>query len=145
MRDIDLLIFVLWWSGRVRQNDLFRSRWDFSRSNKHDTFWRVVPTGYFYVLFVSTIAASDLHPLEIYKNLKYILVYFNFWVSSHADNHFCKSIYLFQILYIMKSAFLVKYTLRILTGKKHCKIKFQRLWKIQIWTFGSLVHQINSF
>ena len=35
--------------------------------------------------------------------------------------------------------------LRILTGKKHPKIKLQRLRKIRIWTFGSLVHQINSF
>ena len=33
--------------------------------------------------------------------------------------------------------------LRILTGKKHPKIKLQRVRKI--WTFGSLVHQINSF
>ena len=33
----------------------------------------------------------------------------------------------------------------ILTGKKHPKIKLQCLRKIQIWTFGSLVHQINSF
>ena len=35
--------------------------------------------------------------------------------------------------------------LRILTGKKHPKIKPQRLQKIRIWTFGSLVHQINSY
>ena len=35
--------------------------------------------------------------------------------------------------------------LRILIGKKHPKIKLQRLRKIRIWTFGSLVHQINSF
>ena len=35
--------------------------------------------------------------------------------------------------------------LRILTGKKHPKTKFQRLRKIRIWTFMSLVHQINSF
>ena len=35
--------------------------------------------------------------------------------------------------------------LRILTGKKHPKIKLQRLRKIRIWTFGSLVHEINSF
>ena len=35
--------------------------------------------------------------------------------------------------------------LRILTRKKHPKIKLQRLRKIQIWTFGSLVHKINSF
>ena len=35
--------------------------------------------------------------------------------------------------------------LRILTRKKHPKIKLQRLQKIQILAFGSLVHQINSF
>ena len=35
--------------------------------------------------------------------------------------------------------------LRILTGKKHSKIKLQRLRKIRILTFGSLVYQINSF
>ena len=35
--------------------------------------------------------------------------------------------------------------LRILTGKKHPKNKLQRLQKVQIWTFRSLVHQINSF
>ena len=35
--------------------------------------------------------------------------------------------------------------LRILTGKKHPKIKLQRLQKIRISTFGSLVHQINPF
>ena len=40
---------------------------------------------------------------------------------------------------------LMKTILRILTGKKHPKIKLQRLQKIQICTLGSLVHQINSF
>ena len=35
--------------------------------------------------------------------------------------------------------------LRILTGKKHPKIKLQRLGRIRIWTFGLLVHQTNSF
>ena len=35
--------------------------------------------------------------------------------------------------------------LRILTGKKHPEIKLQRLRKLRILTFGSLVHQINSF
>ena len=38
-----------------------------------------------------------------------------------------------------------KTELRILTGKKHPKIKLQRLRKTRILTFGSLVHQINSF
>ena len=36
-------------------------------------------------------------------------------------------------------------TLRILTEKKHPKIKLQCLQKIQIWIFRSLVHQIKSF
>ena len=35
--------------------------------------------------------------------------------------------------------------LRILTGKKHPKIKLQCLRKIWLRTFGSLIHQINSF
>ena len=35
--------------------------------------------------------------------------------------------------------------LRILTGKKHPKVKLQRLREIRIWTSGSLVHRINSF
>ena len=35
--------------------------------------------------------------------------------------------------------------LRILTWKKHPKIKLLRLQKIRIWTLGSFVHQINSF
>ena len=35
--------------------------------------------------------------------------------------------------------------LRILAWKKHPKTKLQRLQKIRIRTFGSLVHQINSF
>ena len=39
----------------------------------------------------------------------------------------------------------VSFLLKILTGKKHPKIKLQRLQKIRILTFGLLVHQINSF
>ena len=34
--------------------------------------------------------------------------------------------------------------LRILTEKKHGQIKLQHLKKVRIWTFGWLVHQINS-
>ena len=46
----------------------------------------------------------------------------------------------FRLFIILK-----RQILRILIGKKHPKIKLQRLQKIRIWTFGSLVHQINSF
>ena len=38
-----------------------------------------------------------------------------------------------------------RHFLRILIGKKHPKIKLQRLRKIRILTSASLVHQINSF
>ena len=34
--------------------------------------------------------------------------------------------------------------LRILTGKKHPKIKLQRLRKMRMYTFRLLVHQINN-
>ena len=37
------------------------------------------------------------------------------------------------------------FLLRILKGKKCPKSKLQCSRKIQIWTFGLLVHQINSF
>ena len=33
----------------------------------------------------------------------------------------------------------------ILTGKNHRAIKLQRLRKVRIWAFGSLVHQIKSW
>ena len=69
----------------------FSSR-DFSRSNNHVTFWYVVSVGYFYVL-----------------------------VDSHADNIFYKYIYLFQILYNLKSVFLLKYMF------------WTKLFHIQIW------------
>ena len=39
---------------------------------------------------------------------------------------------------------MAKHTLRILTGKRHRQVKPQRLQKVRIWTFGLLVHQINS-
>ena len=35
--------------------------------------------------------------------------------------------------------------LKILSRKKHCQIKLLRLQKVQIWAFGSFVHEINSF
>ena len=82
----------------------FSSR-GFSRSNKHDTFWHAVSTGYFYVLFLWTIAVSYFRPLEIYKNLGLPFSSITFTVNSHPDNHFYKYIYLFQILYSVKSGF----------------------------------------
>ena len=39
----------------------------------------------------------------------------------------------------------IKNEFEITTGKTHHKIKVQPLRKIPIWTFGSLVHHINSF
>ena len=67
----------------------FSSR-DFSRSNKYDTLWHVVSTGYFYVLFSWAIADSHFHPLEIYKNTSLSFTTITFTVNSHADNHFYK-------------------------------------------------------
>ena len=72
---------------------------DFSRSNKHDTFWDIVSTGYFYILFLWVIAVSDFCPLEIFKNLDPPLSTITFTVKSHPDKNFYKYIYLFQILW----------------------------------------------
>ena len=118
---IVLLIFVLWlclngrWWGVVGLSEIssFSSR-GFGWSNKHDSLWHVVSTGCFCVSFFWAIAASNFRPLEIYKNLGLALSTITFTVNSHADNHSYKYIYLFQILYSIKSVFfLLKYTLRI--------------------------------
>ena len=70
---------------------IFSSR-DFSRINKHDTFWVAVSTGYFYVLFLWAIAVSDCLLLGIFKNLVPPLSSITFTVNSHAVNHFYKYI-----------------------------------------------------
>ena len=80
----------------------FSSR-DLYRRNKHDSFWLVVSTGYFYILFLWAIVVSDFLPLEIHKHLVLPLSSITFTANSQADNHFYKYIYLFQILYSMKS------------------------------------------
>ena len=83
----------------------FSSR-DLSRRNKHDTFWLVLLTGYFFVLFLCAIVASDFLPLEIYKQLVLPLSGITFTANSQADHHFYNlCVYLFQILYSMKSVF----------------------------------------
>ena len=63
-----------------------------SRSSKHDTFWRVVSTGYFYNSFSWANAVSNFLLLEIYKNLGLPLPSNTFKVNSHADNLFYKYI-----------------------------------------------------
>ena len=82
-------------------------RRDLSRLNKHDSFWHVVSTGYFYVLFSWTIAivVSDFFPLEIYKHLALPLSGITFTANSQADNHFYKY-HLFKILYSMNQFFI---------------------------------------
>ena len=80
----------------------FSSR-DLYRRNKHDSFWLVVSTGYFYILFLWAIVVSDFLPLEIHKHLVLPLSSITFTANSRADNHFYKYISLLQILYNMKS------------------------------------------
>ena len=75
----------------------FSSFRDFSWSNKHDSFWQVISTGYFYVLMLWVIAASNFRPPEIFKNFRLPLSTVTFPVNSYAYNHFYKYIYLFQI------------------------------------------------
>ena len=78
------------------------SSWDLGHRNKHDSFWLVVWTGYFYILFLWAIVVSDFFPLEIHKHLVLPMSSIIFTASSQADNDFYKYIYLFQILYSMK-------------------------------------------
>ena len=71
------------------------SSWDLSRRNKHDSFWFVVSTWYFYILFLWAIVVLDFNSLEIHKHLVLPLSSITFTVYSQADNHFYKYIYLF--------------------------------------------------
>ena len=57
---------------------------------------------YIHILFLWAIAVSNFRPLEIYRNFSLLLSTITCTVSSHADNHFCEYIHLFQILYSMK-------------------------------------------
>ena len=68
---------------------------------------------YFYVLFLWASAISDFRPLEIYENVRFLLSTSAFIVNDHAENHFCKYIYLFQILYSMKSVFFIKMHVKV--------------------------------
>ena len=89
----------------------FSSR-DLSRRNKHDSFWIVASTWHFYILLLWAIVVSDFLPLEIHKYLLLPLSAITFTANSQADNHFYKYIYLFQILYSVKSAFFIKIHVR---------------------------------
>ena len=80
----------------------FSSR-DLYRRNKHDSFWLVVSTGYFYILFLWAIVVSDFLPLEIHKHLVLPLSSITFTANSQADNHFYKYIYLFLLFQVLYS------------------------------------------
>ena len=95
---------------------------DFSRINKHDTFWIAVSTGYFYVLFLWAIAVSDCLLLGIFKNLVPPLSSITFTVNSHAVNHFYKYI-CFKYHTVWNYFFLLKYTLRFLIFKFDLNVK----------------------
>ena len=81
------------------------------------------------------------------------------WLHSHQYNYYRKvsvakvfnsfdKMQLFAEIIALQIHWLVSvwwqlWRLRILKGKKHRQIKLQRLQKVQIWAFGSLVHQMN--
>ena len=91
------------------------SSWDFGRSSKHDTFLHVstdISTGILW-----TIAVSDFHPLEIYKNLGLPLSTITFTVNCHKDNQFYKHIHL--------RSFFIKINVKVLTKVFYTHIWFQ--------------------
>ena len=70
--------------------------------------------------------------------------WFDVWILCEYRNNI-KTISFSLDLAFRKNPSIGTSELRILTGKKHPKIKLQRLRKIRILTFRSLVHQMNSF
>ena len=99
----------------------FSSR-NFSRNNKHDTFWQVLSTKYLYTLFLWAIAITDFSPLEIYKNLDLPLSPISFAVNSRASNHFYKYI-CFKYHTVRNYFFLLKYMLRFFIFKFDLNVK----------------------
>ena len=83
----DLAWGVMGWGrkGYLRPTEIasFSSR-NLSRRNKHDSFWLVLSTGYFYILFLWTIVVSDFLPLEIHVKVFYIQVWFKLEYCSKA-------------------------------------------------------------
>ena len=80
----------------------FSSR-DLSSLNKHHSFWLVVSTGYFYILFLYAIVDSDFSPLETHKHLLLPLSSITFTANSQADDHFYKYTYLFLLFQLLYS------------------------------------------
>ena len=93
-----LLAGEVWWDGRAKIAS-FSSR-DFSRSNKHDTFWHSVLTGYFYGLSLWGINASEFRSLEIYKKSGLPLSPITYSINNHADNHLYLNIFICFKCYI---------------------------------------------
>ena len=90
--------------------------WAEAMSMTHSGIWYAVSSGYFYVPFLWAIAVSGFQNIK-FKFFKFIktqafscLLTITLTVSSHADIHSYKCIYLFQI-YSMKSVFLLKFML----------------------------------
>ena len=106
----------------------FSSR-NFSRSS-------ITYSGMLYQLDISTCYCYDPLLFLIFVPWKFIktealpsLLSLLQSTASHADSHFYKWIYLFQIFYSMKSMFLLTYTLRFFIFKfdlnmKHCSYFF---------------------
>ena len=86
---------------------------NFIWSNKHETFWHVALTGYFFVLISWTIAVTDFCPLEIYENLGLPLSTVTFTVNSHADSYFYK--YVCFKCYTVWNKFFIKIHIKVLT------------------------------
>ena len=59
--------------------------------------------------FYEPMLFLGFHLLQTYKNLGLPFGTFTFTFNSYANNHFYKYIYLFQILYSVKSVYLLKY------------------------------------
>ena len=96
-----------------------------SSRNKHDSFWLVVSTGYFYVSFLWAIVVSDFLPLEIYKLLVLPLSSITFTANSQADNYFYNLLICLFVSSIMQHeiSFSLKYTLRYFIFKFELNVK----------------------
>ena len=89
------------------------------------------------------IIQSNIDPIKKLQNF-YVWITFLPDLNANTNGLFFELKLLITGILEMQKVILM-FDLRILIGKKHSKIKLQRLRKIQTLTFGSLTHQITSF
>ena len=100
--------------------------------------------------YISNVTEKELHKTNFHVTVTLITVSVLKSVIKCFSQHWGMSyFFILKVLgaggHLIDEYFFLMSPSKILTVKNHPKMKLQRLRKIRIWAFGSLLHQINSF